>query len=173
MEAEDSDALGRFLAGEEKEAEGHEALDPLVADEGLDDIGGGVAAFFAGDHSADAVFAIHIAADFVEEFCVAEGVPGFIAVLEFDFVEGVVGEVEEGAEEVFLGDAFDDEDRAVLDGAAVDDAGLDAGEAFLDALGGFAPLEIEGHPHLLDGGSGQGHPEQEERGQNRSWKSHW
>lgn len=147
VEAEDPEAFSAFFRGIEKELERGGGLDPLVADECLEDFA--FARFLAGDDPAHPVFGIDVSSGLIEERGVLDRVPGFVTVVEFDLAEGVGVEVEKRTLEQFLGDALDDEDIAILDGFAFDDAGLDLQEALLEALRRLPPLEIEGNANLL------------------------
>ncbi|TSA31240.1 MAG: hypothetical protein D4R65_11585 [Verrucomicrobiaceae bacterium] len=52
-------------------------------------------------------------------------------------------------------DSLDHEDIPLLDGFPLHDPGLDLGQAFLQPLRGFPPLEVERDADLLVGGRGQ------------------
>ncbi len=150
MHAYGSVGLGAGFGGEIEELDGGVVFAPFVAYEGLHDFSvsrGRLAG--AGDLLAGAEFLFDAAADLGHEIVILGDVPVGALVLQLDFDQLAVAEIEDRSPKALLDEAFDGPGLAAADVVAIHDVGFGPLEKLFHAVGGFAPLEAEGGIDLL------------------------
>lgn len=141
--AEDVGLAAVFLGLVEVELDAAaEGLPEVAGEGGLDAGGGGFAV--EDDGAAEAVALVEELFGLEEEASVVVFLPAALAHLEFDFEEHVVFEVEDGAEDVALGEGGggDAGDAAVFGFGGVGE--FEALEDFEEVFGDEAPADVEG-----------------------------
>jgi hypothetical protein len=148
VEAQQPIAVGAIIRSIIVEDERRRILAPLVANQRLKDVS--VSRFLARDDTPNPVFGLDVSPCLVEEVAVTVSVPARVAIVELNFVERIVVEVEEGTLQEPLGNTFNDQTLPVANFLAIDDARLHALEAVFKPLGGLSPSKVEWNLDLLN-----------------------
>jgi hypothetical protein len=128
----------------------------------LRDVGLGRLFGTSGDELAFAVTLFEPLAHIAHEGGVAGVVPAILLILQLDFHEFATVEIENGALESGLEQAFDVPSFLAVDKTLVDDGGLGTDEELLKALRGLAPAQAKGRVDFL--GARDTGPQEEEHG---------